>query len=212
MKQNKRKLDLGPKRWFRRNKRKKQSMAARMARMMNDLVDSVVLRKGLPKHVIEITVWETCHRSSEYSDCSDSPFSHSHEFSQQDYALETMWVEYVERCVNWERNPEACMSEFDFKTELIRLGEVEHGDQPDLGIFSLGEKTYYVDTKTRALYRFADILGQSHVYHRPCVHDPSHADLRKKGKDFGSLDQVPYPVLNRMRSDVLASVTRYMES
>tara|TARA_Y100001937_G_scaffold5922_1_gene7880 strand:- start:10739 stop:11110 length:372 start_codon:yes stop_codon:yes gene_type:complete len=123
-----------------------------------------------------------------------------------------MWVEYVERCVNWERNPEACMSEFDFKTELIRLGEVEHGDQPDLGIFSLGEKTYYVDTKTRALYRFADILGQSHVYHRPCVHDPSHADLRKKGKDFGSLDQVPYPVLNRMRSDVLASVTRYMES
>ena len=211
MKQNKRKLDLGPKRWFRRNKRKKQSMVARMARMMNDLVDSVVLRKGLPKHVIEITVWETCHRSSEYSDCSDSPFSHSHEFSQQDYALETMWVEYVERCVDWERNPEDCMSEFEFKTELVYQGEVEHGDQPDLGIFSLGKKTYYVDTKTRALYRFDKILGQPHVSHRPCVHDPSHADLRKKGKDFGGLDRVPYPVLNRMRRDVLADVTRYME-
>ena len=205
MKQNKRKLDLGPKRWFRRNKRKKQSMVARIMEMLRSR------RKGLPKHVIEITVWETCHRSSEYSDCSDSPFSHSHEFSQQDYALETMWVEYVERCVEWDMNPEDCMSEFDFKTELISLGEVEHGDQPDLGIFSLGEKTYYVDTKTRTLYRFADILGQSHVNHRPCVHDPSHADLRKKGKDFGSLDQVPYPVLNRMRSDVLADVTRYME-
>ena len=179
MKQNKRKLDLGPKRWFRRNKRKKQSMVARIMEMLRSR------RKGLPKHVIEITVWETCHRSSEYSDCSDSPFSHSHEFSQQDYALETMWVEYVERCVDWERNPEDCMSEFDFKTELISLGEVEHNDQPDLGIFSLGKKTYYVDTKTRALYRFDKILGQSHVSHRPCVHDPSHADLRKKGKDFG---------------------------
>tara|TARA_R110002051_G_scaffold131160_1_gene205042 strand:+ start:1963 stop:2271 length:309 start_codon:yes stop_codon:yes gene_type:complete len=96
-----------------------------------------------------------------------------------------MWVEYVERCVEWKMKPEDCMSEFDFKTELISLGEVEDGNQPDLGIFSLGEKTYYVDTKTRALYRFADILGQSHVHHRPCVADCSHANLRKKGEEFG---------------------------
>ena len=185
MKQNKRKLDLGPKRWFRRNKRKKQSMVTRIIEMLRSR------RKGLPKHVIEITVWETCHRSSEYSDCADSPFSHSYEFSQQDYALETMWVEHVERCVDWKMKPEDCMSEFNFKTELISLGEVEHGDEPNLGIFSLGKKTYYVDTKTRALYRHDDILGQAHVYHRPCVADCSHADLRKKGEEFGDPSDDP---------------------
>ena len=37
MKQNKRKLDLGPKRWFRRNKRKKQSMVARIMEMLRNL-------------------------------------------------------------------------------------------------------------------------------------------------------------------------------
>ena len=178
MKQNKSNTpDLGPKRWFRRNKRKKQSMVARIMEMLR--------RKGLPKHVIQITVWETCHRSSEYSDTCHDDFHTVHEFSQQDYALETMWLEYVEQSESWEIKPEDCVSEFDFKTSLTSMGVFEDADRPEIGVFSIGDKSYYVDTKTRALYRFADILGQSHVYHRCLWTDEIQTKLRKKGEEFG---------------------------
>ena len=146
---------------------------------------STAYGSGLPKHVIQITVWVGHHRSSEYSDTCLDDFHTVHEFSQQDYALETLWLEYVEQCESWEIKPEDCVSEFDFKSCLTSMGVFEDANQPEIGIYQCCDKSYYVDTKTRALYRHDDILGQSHVYHRWVWDEEGRVKLRAKGANFG---------------------------
>jgi len=142
-------------------------------------------RKGLPKHVIDIKVWITCHRSSEYSDNAEDPFLNEHEFSREDYALETMWLEYVEQSKSWGIDPVVCANEAEFKDTLKCMGVFEDADYPEIGIYQCCDKTYFIDTKTRALYRFADILGQAHVYHRWAWDKEGRAKVREMGANFG---------------------------